>query len=327
MLTDQIADTLVPTDLPDVALSQRAVERLEVDRFSVEDDPLAERILYWNDLLQQVLIERDRFLPDFFGHRTLIEKSASIYLSTGFVELPKHIYANEIIRKARKNTPYVFGASLVVLEGGGERSVSPQVLDLGRFSEDLSGVPLIAEHGSTRYFSAPNLLNASSTCWAMGTYTGILTAAHTFSWQNYGQNVWFQGGMMGRLAAIAPYPIDGAIVDINQAPPSQPIQLAPEPYPQPNERYEFDGMTSKKPVSGKVTTVSVLPGVTDPMEPARVRLDTGGQPGDSGALVRSLKTGRGLSLYSGIIDTGSHIYNISQGLEQVANLFNIQLLE
>lgn len=47
----------------------------------------------------------------------------------------------------------------------------------------------------------------------------------------------------------------------------------------------------------------------------------------SSALVRSLKTGLGLSLYSGIIDTGTRIYNISQGLRKIADALGIQLWE
>lgn len=327
MLTDEIADAIVPPELPRLTLSDEASQRLKSDGSGGEDDPLAKRILYWNDLIQQVLGDRRGDILGRFGFSNYGDQPASNFLSSGFVEIPGQLYANGLIHKSRKTTPYTFGASLIGLEGGEGYADTPQVMDLGYLDDRLKGFPLVIEYGSTQYFAAPNLANATATCWAVGNGSaGVLTAAHTFNWHNHHQNVWLHGRIMGQVQNMGPYPIDGAIVGISGGPSAQAIQLTPEPCPQPNEDFEFDGMMSQR-VRGKVTTVSVLPGVIDPMEPARVRLDTGGQSGDSGALVRSLKTGMGLSIYSGVINTGAQIYNISQGLEQVANLFQVQLLE
>ncbi|MCA1336886.1 hypothetical protein [Pseudooceanicola marinus] len=351
MLTDEIANALVPKDLPEMSLSEAATDRLERDQdrdgdFRDEKDDvegkepsrrdentLSKRILYWNDLLQQIIGENRYRMLDYLGkHPWHSERgyphleNEGIYFSTGFVELPKRLYADGLAQKSRKQTPYIFGASLIGLEKHIDLSGRSPFIDLGEFDMRLKGLPLILEKGSSRYFSTPNLIDATSTCWASCAGWLVLTAAHTFNWVNHGQNVTLEGGVDGNVHAVANYPIDGALVHIDQNPPQNIVRITPEPCPQPNEPYEFYGMKSKT-VSGNVTTVSVLPGVTSSMEPARVRLDTGGQPGDSGALVRSLKTGNGLSIYSGVIDTNGQTYQISQGLDQVANVFSIDLWE
>lgn len=351
MLTDEIADLLVPNDLPEMTLSMAAADRLERDRVrdtSIPDEStdvgerdltgsgensLSDRILFWNDLLQQIIGESRGRIFEYLGikSRNLPWEEPEVadegtYLSTGFVEVPPRLYPKNLIHRSRRQTPYAFGASLIGLEEHVTLFERPPLVDLGEFDERLKGMPLIIEKGSSRYFSAPNLINATSTCWAECEGWLVLTAAHTFNWVNRGQNVSFEGGINGNVQAIANYPIDGALVQIDQTPQTNKVSITSEPCPQPNEPYQFYGMKSKI-VSGNVTTVSVLPGVTSSMEPARVRLDTGGQPGDSGALIRSLKTGNGLSIYSGVIDTDGKTYQISQGLDQVANVFSIDLWE
>jgi hypothetical protein len=94
----------------------------------------------------------------------------------------------------------------------------------------------------------------------------------------------------------------------------------------PTEPFSFDGSKSGS-VNGKVTLVHVLPGMAHSYSPQRVYLDTAGQSGDSGALVRSRRSGRALGIYTGTLNGKGVTYIHSQAMEQACNLLSIALWE
>lgn len=332
-LTDELIVRLLPEGFPEGApMSSEAEYRMSEFEDSMPESPLL-RVLRWQDLLEKTVRENRDGISDTLTASGFDEQRFEF--AVGFVPLSPADFLDDKINQKRRGTDYVFGGMLFDFSSTafpvGSRLTS---MDLGVFDDRLKGIPMLQKEAGLVLHAPPNLMNATATCWATSRTQHtpapkdyILTAAHTVNWQNNSQNVSLSSGQQASIYDLAPIPIDAMLLDPGYVSKGTVTQLPAEVKPVAGERYEFTGLTSKAGVAGRLTTVNVTPGSTSFMTPDRIQLDKAGQSGDSGALVRSRESGKGLGIYSGLITTAQANYVISQGLEQVRARFDIDLWE
>lgn len=328
-LTDALIDRLLPRDLPpDHAVSDAAERRLgEIDATATDD--LLIRALVWQDFLHAVVADSANRIADMLTFRGMDVYRFEMYV--GFVPLSVSDFLDDKVNRARRGTDYVFGGVLFDFQALADPGTALTSIDLGEIDPRLAGLPMLRKSASLDFHSPPNLVNATATAWASNRLTPsvdyILTAAHCVNWQQNGQTVTLSSGRQTAVFDCATYPIDGALLDAFNMSPATRTSLPVEPMPVVGEAFEFVGRSSPGGVQGRLTMIHVLPGVTSSFSPARLQLDRPGLHGDSGALVRSRVSGRGLALYSGLIVTPQVSYAVSQGLQQLCDLFEIDLWE
>ncbi|HYW64796.1 MAG TPA: hypothetical protein VE865_16520, partial [Bradyrhizobium sp.] len=284
------------------------------------------RILAWQILIAETLRNNLSRVADTL---TRIGWDESFELVVGYVALAPAQYADQLIGDARRNEDHVFGAALFDYRGRHDRPTR-RSMDMGELDHRLRGLPLVYVPVANVFHTVPDVYLATSTCWAANSPGGkpdhILTAAHNVSWQGPGRRVAFNGGLTGQVVQSTTHPVDAALIAPNFSPSVLSAQIAVEPVPVLTEPFSFDGSKSGA-VYGKVTLVHVVPGVAHPYSPQRVYLDTAGQSGDSGALVRSRRSGRALGIYTGTLKARGVTYIHSQAMEQACTLLAIDLWE
>jgi hypothetical protein len=327
-LSDEAAFLLLPQGRPDPMLARpEEVERLRELEEQVGPEGMLPRILAWHLLIAWVLRENLSRIADTLTGLDWQEEAFE--LAVGYVALAPRQYVDPLIGAARRNDDHVFGAAFFDYRGHPDRPIRSS-MDLGALDDRLRGLPLLHIQVAEIHHAAPNVHLATSTCWAAhpkGTAPmHILTAAHNVAWRGQGHGVAFDGGLTGSAFISTAYPVDAALIAPNFSPPPLSAQIQIEPVPVQTEPYSFDGSKSGT-VSGKVSLVHVLPGMAHSYSPQRVYLDTAGQSGDSGALVRSRRSGRALGIYTGTLKGNGVIYIHSQAMEQACALLDVDLWE
>jgi hypothetical protein len=327
-LSNETALRLLPEGRPESAFSVEEARRLaELDR-QVGPQALLSRVLAWHIFIATTLRSN---LPRVADSLTgMAWEKGSFELAVGFVTLAPVQNSDPLISQARQNEDYVFGAALFDYRVGRDGAMRSS-MDMGALNDRLRGLPLVWVPVAEMYHAAPNVNLGTSSCWAAYPSGGqqprhILTAAHNVNWAGPGTRVAFSGGLTGQVARSTLRPVDAALIDPNFGVPVLANQISLEPVPVQTEPYVFDGAKSGV-VNGKITLVHVLAGIAHPYSPQRVYLDTAGQPGDSGALVRSRQSGRALSIYTGILSGNGATYIHSQAIAQACGLLGIDLWE
>jgi len=179
-------------------------------------------------------------------------------------------------------------------------------------------------------------INGTAACWAKSLRRpkspqfGFLTAAHLLIRPANGKKVrtHFGTAIVIDVAPGAPTGIDAMLLRTRGAKPNLAghKRLATLECVNPLMPAEFTGAQSGL-IKTAITQVDQLFASLDPRFPARVILNDGGQPGDSGALIR-LDSGIGVGLYIGrFMDKNRREWGIGMQLAQIAHCMSLELYE
>jgi len=325
-VSDETAYQLLPEGRPESEFANPLVlARLRELEKEFGRDGLLPRSLVWHSLVATVLSDGIGRIIEVFG----IPRRSAFDVAVGFIDLRAWEEQGYSSTEGRMLDGHVFGTVLFDTQFVSQEPLF-SVRDLGVWDERLKGIPLIYIPVASVPHSPPSVLGTTSTCWA-GRRKGsgpsdILTAAHAFGWYGAGTTVLLDNGSNGQVNSVCQHPVDAALIRPSSAPSGAMQPVVVEPVPVPQEPFEFVGNASSL-VQGKLDQVHILPGVSDPYSPQRIYLDTAGQPGDSGALVRSTVSGRALGIYTGKLENANAVYIHSQAMQQACDLLDIDLWE
>lgn len=159
-------------------------------------------------------------------------------------------------------------------------------------------LPLAVVSVEQELHAAPNLIGATTTCYALrGGVPGIVVAGHSVAHSLRGDLMDLDDGSRGYLAHSGYQPIDAAFVEISHLPP----RLTDLPVVEfPTMGDEVIVQTRNGEQHRKVALVGIA--IVSPSfseYPLVLYLDGGCSPGDSGSLIRLARTGEAVGIYTG----------------------------
>ncbi len=177
-----------------------------------------------------------------------------------------------------------------------------------------------------------NPVEGTTACWARSRVgssprgPGLLTAKHVVT-GTLGACVSLTDGSTGSVLDLAPEPIDAALVGVPGTPPAL-HHVGVYPLPAQERLVQFTGASSGFHET-PITQVSMFLGVRRlPEFPNRFAILEAGLPGDSGALITDVETGRPVGIYQGeVTDSFDQTVGLAQGLEQVRLLMDLEVYE
>jgi hypothetical protein len=286
-LTNEIIQALLPPTEPELQAPEGLLRSFEA-RLAGLDSSVERRVFLWATALQ-ARIERERWdqrLPGF------------LYATYGF--LP--VSGTTAFSGIPYSGGYVFGVA-IEREPDGDL-VTQEVEPLVQNGVTLAQV--INRRGIEFHIANPTMPNGTGACWARSKKSmirpaadGVLMPAHVVTGVTLGSSVIMSGPGSWNLGDRGSCKIDAALIVQAGCIPAATSALTVQFNPLPGTDVVFDGAATGGSIYAKITHTQVHPTYLSDRHPMRVFMDNFGTAGDSGALVREVKTGLGVGLYSG----------------------------
>jgi hypothetical protein len=286
-LTNEIIQALLPPTEPEIQAPEGLLRSFET-RLAGLTSALERRTFLWVTALQ-ARIERERWdqrVPGF------------LYATYGFVPVSGS--------PAHPGIPlsggYVFG---VAIEREPASALATQEVE-PLFQNGATLAQVINGRGIEFHIANPTMPNGTGACWARSMKSmirpaadGVLTAAHVVTGVTLGSSVVMSDPGPWNLGDRGSCKIDAALIVKAGCIPAGTLALAVQFNPLPGTDVVFDGAASGGSITAKITHTLVHPTYLSDRHPMRVFMDNFGIAGDSGALVKEVKSGLGVGLYSG----------------------------